>query len=73
MADTGKDEAGDATLVRLEQTKFAVNEGNDHVRLVNFDAVIGGDGIDRLGVDAERVERSEDIVWRVGGQKRQRQ
>ncbi len=67
MAETGKDEAGDMTFERLDESELTVGKGNDHVGLVNFDAIFCGDGIDGIWVDAKSVERGEDITRRVRG------
>jgi len=64
VAEAGKDETSDAPLVRLEEGDFAFLEREEHVGVAEFDAVVGGESVNGLGIEAKGVERIEKIARR---------
>ena len=67
VTDAGKNKAGDAALKRLEKSEFSLGEVQGDVGLVDFDAVLGGDGVDGLRIETKRIQGGDNIAGRVRG------
>ncbi len=65
VADAGKDKTGDVAFEGLKEHEFSTLEGEDQIAMTELDAVGGGDGVNVIGIEAERVERSEDVTRRI--------
>ncbi|MGB2636515.1 MAG: hypothetical protein WAM58_21475 [Candidatus Acidiferrum sp.] len=67
VADPGKDKTGYAAVEGLKEHEFSALEGEDQIAMTELDAVSGGDGVNVIGIEAQRVERSEDVTRRIRG------
>jgi len=62
MAEAGKNKSGDAPLEGLEEGDSAAVEGEGDVGLAHFDAVLGGNRIDVLSIEAEGVQGGQEFA-----------
>jgi len=72
VADSGKNETGDATLEGLKESQSSLLKGKNEVTLAKFNAVRSGNSVDELGIKAQGVESHEEIARRgiSGGRSR---
>ena len=73
VTDARKNEAGDAAVEGLKENEFAISEVESGIGLMNLDAILGGDEVDGLSIEAKRVEGSKDIARGIRGVSAERQ
>lgn len=72
MPQPRKNETGNATFVGLKEDKLSLGEVQGNVGLMYLDAILGGNNVDRLRIEAKGVEGCQSIARRVSGPRRQR-
>ncbi|HMD85852.1 MAG TPA: hypothetical protein VKO18_14250 [Terriglobia bacterium] len=68
MTEPRENKAGNAALERSVKGETAFLKGEDSIAMADFDAILGGYGVDILRIEGECVEGSEKLTGRkIGG------
>jgi hypothetical protein len=62
VSESGEDKTSDSALERLKEGNLAIGEIESDVRLADLNVVPGRDGIDRLAVELQGIESSENLA-----------
>lgn len=67
MAESRKDDTGDAAFEWLVEGQLSLFEGEYDICLTQLNAVGGGDGVNLMRVQAKGIKRSQKIARRRAG------
>ncbi len=63
VTETRENKSGDAAFEGLKESEFSLGEIKSDVRLADLDAILGGDRVDSLTVEAKGIESGKSLAW----------